>query len=322
MEKQPTWPTVGFIGLGTMGLPMAAHLARAGVPLVVHDQRPEAVAGLVSGLTDQAGPGTPDGAGARAAEIQGVQTPRQVAEGCSVLFTCLPDDAILETVLLGEEGVVQGAKPGLVTCDCSTVTPQATRRVGAALGAAGVTHLAAPMLGSKPQALAGEIFFILGGEAEAARAVAPLLALMGRAHRHVGEAGTASTIKLLHNALGDVTYVAVAESLALCIKAGVDPRTYYEVVRNGGGMAYGSFFERKVPTILAGDYSPRFKLALAHKDITLARGLAREAGVAMPLMELAGEAFDEALAAGHGEEDASAVSRTIERRTGVKLSRP
>ncbi len=113
-----------------------------------------------------------------------------------------------------------------------------------------------------------------------------------------------------------MNYAAVAESLALCQQSGVDLEAFYEVVRNGGGMAYGNYFERKVPTIIAGDYTPRFKLALAHKDSQLAKALFAGAEVPMPIHDLARAMLEEALAAGYGEDDASAVTHNLEKRIG------
>ena len=145
---------------------------------------------------------------------------------------------------------------------------------------------------------------------------------MGHRQFYVGTADTANKIKLMHNALGAVNYAAVAEALALCVQCGVNLNTFYEVVRNGGGMAYGNYFDRKVPTIIKGDFTPRFKLKLAHKDAMLARDFFHGKGVPMPIHEMARELLEEALAAGYGEDDASAVTRITEKRLGRKISQP
>ena len=147
---------VGFIGLGTMGLPMATNLARAGVPLVVHDASPAALA-----------------AGARLPGATGARSVAQVAEQSAVLFTCLPNDVIVREVYLGEGGLASAAKAGLVTCDCSTVSPGVTTALHAALKTRGVDHMDTPMLGSQPQAVEGQIFFIVGGEAARVATIAP-----------------------------------------------------------------------------------------------------------------------------------------------------
>jgi 3-hydroxyisobutyrate dehydrogenase-like beta-hydroxyacid dehydrogenase len=261
---------------------------------------------------------------ARAAGLPGVEaaaSPREVAEGCTVLITCLPNNDAVDAVFRGEEGVLLGAREGLVTCDFSTVSPDFTQALHAELREQGITHFEAPMLGSKAQAEAGEVFFILAGGEEAALArLKPVLDTVGRMHMYVGASGTGNKIKLIHNALGAVNYCAVAESLAVCAQSGVDLNTFYDVVRNGGGMAHGNYFERKVPTIIKGDYTPRFKLALAYKDINMARAFADQAQVPVPIMEEARATLAEAIADGHGEEDASAATRVIEKRIGRSIS--
>jgi 3-hydroxyisobutyrate dehydrogenase-like beta-hydroxyacid dehydrogenase len=295
--------TVGFIGLGTMGGPMAANLARAGVPLVVHDIDPAAATAAAE-------------AGARP-----VHSPAEVAARSAVLFTCLPNDEIVRGCYLGPRGVVEGGNRGLVSCDCSTVSPEVTVEVHQALAARGMTHLDTPMLGSQPQAVAGEIFFIVGGDASALQVVAPYLGIMGKRHLHVGPSGSGNRVKLLHNGLAAVTAVAVAEALASCVQAGVDPDVFCEVVRQGGGMAYSTYFERRARRILEGDFTPTFMAELMLKDARLALEQARRAKVPVPLLEEATRTYEEAVAAGWGRQDFSAVTHVIERRIGRRLGR-
>lgn len=294
---------VGFIGLGTMGGPMAANLARAGVELVVHDTSPTATAALAKL------PGV--GVAGSSSEVAG-----QVA----VLFTCLPNNEIVREAYLGAPGVLRGGRPGLVTCDCSTVSPGVTREVEPALAAKGITHLDTPMLGSQPQAVSGEIFFIVGGDPEKLPAVAPYLEIMGKLHMHVGPSGMGNRVKLVHNGLAAATAVAVAEALAVCVQSGVDPYVFYEVVINGGGMAYGRYFERRVKRMLDGDFSPTFMAELMLKDARLALELARSVKVPTPILEETRRTYEEAVARGWGQEDFSAVTHVIEHRIGRKLS--
>lgn len=305
MSAAPAGLTVGFVGLGTMGGPMAANLARAGVPLVVHDVSAAAVADLASQ------PGV-----AAAASL------REVASRSAVVFTCLPNDAVVRDVYLGPDGLAAGARAGLVTCDCSTVSPETTLEVGAALAARAITHMDTPMLGSQPQAVSGEIFFIVGGEAARLPVIRPYLEIMGKLHMHVGPLATGNRVKLIHNGLGAVAAVAVAEALATCVQSGVDPYVFYEVVRNGGGMAYGTYFERRAKRVLDGDFSPTFTAALMRKDVGLALALARGAQVPTPILEETKRSYDEAVEAGWGGEDFSAVSHVVERRIGRKLAKP
>ena len=294
---------VGFIGLGTMGMPMAANLAKAGVALLVHDS---------SSAAAEAAGRLP---GARAAG-----SPAEVAAAADVVFTCLPNDAIVLEVYLGAAGVSAGARSGLVTCDCSTVSPAVTVEISGRLGSRGVSHMDTPMLGSKPQAVDGQIFLIVGGAAATVARIAPYLAIMGKQHMYAGPSGTGNRVKLIHNGLAAVTSVAVAEALAVCVKAGVDPGTFYEIVRNGGGMAYGTYFERRARRILDGDFSPTFALALMRKDAGLALDLARAVSVPAPILEEAKRSYDEAAERGWGQEDFSAVTHVIETRIGRRLS--
>jgi 3-hydroxyisobutyrate dehydrogenase-like beta-hydroxyacid dehydrogenase len=295
--------TVGFIGLGTMGMPMVRNLARAGVALVVCDTNAAAM----------------DAARA----LQGVEpaaAPRAVAERASVVFTCLPNDAIVREVYLGPEGIAAGARAGLVTCDCSTVSPETTLEVHGELARREIAHLDTPMLGSHPQAEAGEIFFIVGGDRAELPRIEPYLGIMGKLHMHVGGPASGSRIKLLHNGLAAAISVAVAETLATCVQAGVDGDTLYQVVCKGGGMAYGTYWERRAKRILDGEFSPTFMLQHMRKDATLALEHARGLGVPTPILEETRRTYDQALAAGWGEEDFSAVTHVIETRIGRAIS--
>jgi 3-hydroxyisobutyrate dehydrogenase len=295
--------TVGFIGLGTMGMPMATNLAKGGVALVLHDASPLARA--------------------EAAKLPGARLVGSAAEAAAqsrVLFTCLPNDDIVRRVYLAEGGVGAGAAAGLVTCDCSTVSPETTVAVNAALAAGGVSHMDTPMLGSKPQAVEGEIFFIVGGDRAQLARIEPYLGLMGKRHMYVGGPGMANRVKLIHNGLAAATSVAVAEALATCVRSGVDPATFYEVVRSGGGMAYGTYFERRAKRIFDGDFSPTFMLELMRKDAGLALDLARSVKVPAPILEETKRTYDEAVEAGWGREDFSAVTHVVERRIGRALS--
>jgi len=296
--------TVGFIGLGTMGMPMAANLAKAGITLVVHDTSPGALtaAGKVAGIT----------AATSAADV---------AARASVVFTCLPNDDIVRAAYLGAGGIASGGKAGLVTCDCSTVSPEATLEVNRALAAKGITHMDTPMLGSQPQAVSGEIFFIVGGEKAGLERIAHLLEIMGKMHMHVGGPAMGNRVKLIHNGLGAVTAVAVAEALAVCVQSGVDPYTFYDVVRSGGGMAFGTYFDRRAKRILDGEFSPTFMCELMRKDAGLALALARASKVPTPILEETKRTYDQAVDGGWGKEDFSAVTHVIEKRIGRKLSR-
>jgi 3-hydroxyisobutyrate dehydrogenase-like beta-hydroxyacid dehydrogenase len=299
MDTRP----VGFIGLGRMGGPMARNLARAGHPVHVFDADPAAAAraAAVPGTTVHAGAG-------------------EVAARVAVLFTALPNDAIVRATYLDAGGVLAGGAAGLITCDCSTVSPEVSQAICAAARDRGITHLDTPMLGSSPQAESGEVFFMVGGAREALAAIQPMLDAMGRLAMYVGPSGTGNRIKLLHNALGAVNAVAVAESLALCAALGVDPRTYYEVVRNGGGMACSTYFDRRAMRVIEGEFSPTFTLELMLKDVTLAAQMAGARLEHMPILRDTLAAYAEAERRGWGGEDFSGVTHVIEQRFGRTIS--
>lgn len=295
--------TVGFIGLGTMGMPMATNLSKAGVPLAVYD---------ASATAAQAARGL--------AGVDVAPSPKAVAERAAVVFTCLPNDDIVRAVYLGPDGVAAGGKAGLVTCDCSTVSPEATLDVHRALAAGGISHMDTPMLGSQPQAVAGEIFFIVGGDAARMAKIEPYLKIMGKLHMYVGPPATGNRIKLMHNGLAAVISVAVAEALATCVKAGVSTDTFYQVVCKGGGMAYGTYWERRAKRVCDGEFSPTFMLQHMRKDATLALNQTRALGVPAPMLEETKQTYDEAMDSGWATQDFSAVTHVIEKRIGRTLS--
>jgi 3-hydroxyisobutyrate dehydrogenase/2-hydroxy-3-oxopropionate reductase len=294
---------IGFIGLGRMGFPMARNLAAKGYRVHVFDVAPEAVkrAAVVTGITAES-------------------APRDVAARAGVVFTALPNNDIVVETYLGPTGILAGAHAGLVTCDCSTVGPEISRRIHEAARARGVSHLDTPMLGSSPQAETGEVFFMVGGERETLATVQPMLDVIGRLTMYVGPSGTGNRIKLLHNALGAVNAVAVAESLALCTKLGVDPQTYYEVVCKGGGMAYSTYFDRRAMRVVEGNYDATFTVELMHKDVSLAAEMAGADLPSMPLLAETLAAYTEAKARWAGQ-DFSGVTHVVEQRFGVTVSR-
>lgn len=294
---------IGFIGLGRMGGPMARNLARAGYSVHVHDVEPAAVRRLEDGTTVTA---------------QG--SPAEVAAHVTVLFTALPNDAIVTGTYLESGGVLAGARPGLITCDCSTVSPDVSQTINAAARAKGVDHLDTPMLGSSPQAESGEVFFMVGGDRARLATAQPMLDVMGRLTMFVGPSGMGNRIKLLHNALGAVNAVAVAESLALCVALGVDPHTYYDVVRQGGGMAFSTYFDRRALRVVEGDFSPTFTVELMNKDVTLAAAMAGPHLTHTPILRETLAAYDEARR--HwAAEDFSGVTHVIERRFGRAIGK-
>jgi len=282
---------------------MARNLAAASYPVHVFDVDAAAVTRLatVSGITAH-------------------RAPQEVAARAAVLFTALPNDQIVKDTYLGDRGILSGGKAGLITCDCSTVSPEVSQEIHATAEPRGIAHMDTPMLGSSPQAESGEIFFMVGGDRDKLAAIQPLLDVMGRLTMYVGPSGTGNRIKLLHNALGAVNAVAVAESLSLCVALGVDPKTYYEVVKHGGGMAYSTYFDRRALRVIEGNFDPTFTLDLMWKDVTLAAQMAGADLSHMPILRETLAAFTEGKSAGWAGEDFSGVTHVIEQRFGRKIS--
>jgi len=284
---------------------MARNLAQAGHSVAVFDVDAAAAerATAVSGITRH-------------------RSPSDVASRAKVVFSALPNDEIVRRTYLDADGVLAGGAPGLVTCDCSTVSPEVSQAVHAAGRARGIAHMDTPMLGSSPQAESGEIFFMVGGDQDKLGAIQPMLDVMGRLTMYVGPSGMGNRIKLLHNALGAVNAVAVAESIALCVALGVDPNTYYDVVKNGGGLAYSTYFDRRVMRVVEGNFAPTFTLDLMHKDVTLASQMAGPLLEHMPILRDTLAAFAEGQRRGWGGQDFSGVTHVVEERFGQKIERP
>jgi 3-hydroxyisobutyrate dehydrogenase len=298
MEK-----SIGFIGLGTMGFPMMSQLAKAGKQVVAYDAD--------SAVRNRAG---------KVAGVKVAAQPREVTERSGIVFTCLPNDEIVNGVYLGKNGILDAAREGLITCDCSTVYPDTTLALAVALKAKGTIHMDTTMLGSRPQAETGEVFFIVAGEESALPRIKTVLDIMGRMHVYTGPSGSGNKVKLIHNALGNLNHVAAAEALALALQSGVDPQVFYQVVKSGGGKAYSRAFDVKGAMMLAGDFTQRFKLSLAAKDSQLAMRLADQLGVPTPVLALGRDHLQEAEDAGYGELDTCAVCKVIEKRIGRTLS--
>ena len=293
---------VGFVGLGTMGFPMTKVLAEHEVSVLAYDadwatcERAEKIAG-----------------------VRVAHSLSEIAAGTGVLFTCLPNDRIVREVYLGENGMAQALTSGAITVDCSTVSPAITRQIHAALAEAGVRHMDAAMLGSLPQAETGEIGFVVGGDPDAFEEIAPLLDILGRFRRYAGPTGSGHQIKLIHQMLVAVNAVAVSEAVALCLATGTNLDSFYDVVCGGGGFAYSRYFEKRVPRMRAGDFTPLFTLGLMTKDIMLSQGLARSAEVDTPLLDHVVGTFMQAGQEDWGAEDFSAVAHLYEAAIGRKF---
>jgi 3-hydroxyisobutyrate dehydrogenase-like beta-hydroxyacid dehydrogenase len=293
---------IGFIGLGTMGQPMVQALARAGAEVVVHDVRQSAIEEISAfkGVT-------------------ATRTPANVAEAANVIFTCLPDEVSVRDVYRQIGANRTKNRADLVTCDCSTIGPEVSAEVYNALTHDGIAHFATPMIGGVNEARMAQLFFIVGGPRLKLPLINDYLKIMGRAHYYVGTASHAHTIKLLNNALGLANMMIICEIMALCVRSGVDLKTFYETIKQSDFAVFKTF-ERKVPKIVAGDFTPVGRLDLAYREIGSARDLAQQLAVETPMIELTFKAFSEAVRQGWGEEDFASVCHLAEARVGKRFS--
>jgi len=293
---------VGFIGLGNVGAPMAGFALGAGLPLVVHDLRREAAAELI----------------ARGAVW--ANSPREVAAGCDVVCTCVPGPPEMQAVMRGPGGVVEGIQAGAVVIDHTTNAPAIVQDVGAELAARGAQFLDAPLDGGREGALAGQVTLFVGGDQAVLGRVKPVLDTFSKSVVWVGELGTGSITKIVHNALAMSIDLLLAECLTLGAKAGVAVPRLVEAFNEGCIVSQNMTFTKRMPaTLFRGDFAARFALALAHKDFQLAGDLAAEHGVPTRLLDLCQRELQEAMNRGWGDQDRIKASTLQEERAGVKL---
>jgi len=292
--------SVGFLGLGIMGSRMAANVARAGFPLTVWTH--------TAGKAEQ-----------WASEHDGraVATPAEVARHSDIVLSMVVDGDQVASVLLGEGGVIDGAHPGLLCVDMSTIAPGDTRRIGAALGERGIEMLDAPVTGSSPRAEEGSLTIMVGGDAAAYERAHPLLAAMGALIVHVGELGQGEMLKLINNALGAANAAAAAEALLLARATGLDLDAFVEVVSSGSGAS--AQMQLKSGPMREHDYTPMFKTAHLLKDVRLCLEEAQTAGVPFASAGHARELLSATMGRGYGEQDYAALIEAAEGLAGRRL---
>jgi 3-hydroxyisobutyrate dehydrogenase-like beta-hydroxyacid dehydrogenase len=316
---------IGFIGLGIMGSRMAANVRRTGLPLTVWTH-------------------TPGKAARWAAEHDAVavETPAEVARASEIVVSMVVDGEQVASVLLGDgglargergadenvrqgsggagrrrEGVVDGARPGLLCVDMSTIAPTDTRRIGAALAERGVRMLDAPVTGSAPRAEAGTLTIMAGGEAEDFARARPLLEAMGEVIVHVGALGQGEMLKLINNSVGAANAAALAEGLLLARACGLDLDAFAQVLSSGSGAS--AQLDLKAGAMRAHDYTPLFKTAHMLKDVRLCLEEAQAAGMPFPAAAHARDLLAATVGRGHGEEDYAALIEAAEGLAGRRL---
>jgi 2-hydroxy-3-oxopropionate reductase len=289
---------VGFIGLGIMGKPMARNLLRTGYPLVVHNRSRVAVDELV-------------GEGAIEA-----WSPCEVAEKSDVVITMLPDSPDVENVALGPDGLIDGARDGLIHVDMSTIAPAVAVRVAEALGEKGVRCLDAPVSGGDVGAQQGTLSIMAGGDETTFQEVKPLFEVLGKSTVLCGPNGAGQTVKACNQVLVAVTIAGVSEALTLGAKAGVDPAKIVQVL--SGGLARCGVLENRGQRMVHGDFQPGFRIRLHFKDLNIIRQTGRDYGVPLPATATVHELFAVAMAWDRGELDHSGLLTVIEDLAGVQ----
>jgi 2-hydroxy-3-oxopropionate reductase len=288
---------IGFIGLGIMGRPMARNLLKAGYPLVVHSRS--------RGPVDEM---------AKAGAKVGT-SPRDVASQSDVLITMLPNSPDVEQVVLGRDGLIEGARSGLVLLDMSTISPLVSQKIGAALAEKSVTMLDAPVSGGEKGAIDGVLSIMVGGDKAVFDKVLPIFQAMGKTITHLGPLGAGGFTKLANQIIVAVNLTALGEALTLAKKAGLDRELTLTAL--AGGLAGSKCLDQKKPNYLADTYNPGFKIDLHYKDLGLIMESARALGVPLPATAAVQELFSALRVKGRGGLDHSGVITLLEDLAGL-----
>jgi 2-hydroxy-3-oxopropionate reductase len=295
MEK----PTIGFIGLGIMGKPMASNLINTGYPLIGHDLNRNAMADVVKMGGQQA------------------NNPGEIAERCKVIITMLPDSPDVELVALGSNGLIKGLHEGQLYIDMSTIAPTSAVKVANAMKAKGVDCLDAPVSGGEIGAINATLSIMVGGDEVIFNKVLPILESLGKTITLCGPNGSGQIVKACNQIQVAINLVGMAEALTLGAKAGVDPAIILQVLN--GGFAQTRVMEVRGPKVIRGDYQPGFKSRLHYKDLNIIDRTAQEYGVPLPVTSLVRELFSAMVASGRGDLDHSGIITILEDLAQVKV---
>ncbi|HEX3265404.1 MAG TPA: NAD(P)-dependent oxidoreductase [Candidatus Limnocylindrales bacterium] len=288
---------VGFVGLGTMGGPMAANAARAGFEVSAWNRTP----GRDVDLHDLG--------------VSIVESPAAVAAASDVVITMVSDTPDVEAVLFGPGGVAEGAATGTLLVDMSTISPSATRDFAARLARQGVAMLDAPVSGGSEGAKKGTLSIFVGGEASDLERARPVLESLGTTITHVGPIGAGQAVKAVNQVILAGTYLGVAEGIVLALKAGLDIDQV--VAALSGGAAQSWVLTNRSGRMKDNDYPLGFKVALHRKDLGIALGMARELGASLPISALCESIEAGVIGQGHADDDMSAVARSIRALSGL-----
>lgn len=291
---------VGFIGLGVMGKSMALNILKGGYELFVSDLNKDAVADLVD-----------NGASKK-------NCPKEIAEESDVVFLSLPNSNIVEQVVLGENGVLEGSKPGMVIVDLSSITPKTIQNISNIASKKGVEVLDAPVSGGASGAEKGSLTIMVGGSKETLDKIMPVMNLIGDKVNLVGDVGAGDTVKLVNNLLLGANMVAVSEAFALGVKAGLAPEILYDIISKSSGSSYALTAKYK-NYIAKGNFEPGFMIDLQYKDLQLAVDTAKDLKVPLTIGNITQQMFEIARAEGLGSKDISAMINVFEKWNEIKV---
>ena len=293
---------IGFIGLGVMGLPMCRNLLKAGYPVVAYDIRDEITKAIAK-----------DGAevGTSASDVAGK---------VDVMITVLPDGPDVKDVVLGPKGLLEGARPGSILIDMSSISPTVSKEVAEAAKAKGVRMLDAPVIGGEPGAISGALSIMVGGSKSDFDECLDMLKVMGKSVVRVGDIGAGNTTKLCNQIIVAANIAAVGEAFTLISKAGLDPEVVFDAIR--GGLAGSSVMDAKVPLITKRNFKPGFRISLHSKDLANALSAGRDLQVPLPLTSLMQQILEALKVDGKGDLDHSAIATFFEGLAGVTIEPP
>jgi 3-hydroxyisobutyrate dehydrogenase-like beta-hydroxyacid dehydrogenase len=291
--------SVGFIGLGIMGQPMALNLVKAGFKVSVYNRTREKAEPLAK-------------AGARVAA-----SPADASRDADFVMSITSDSAASEQIVAGKDGVLETIKPGAIMLDSATISPVVSRKLACHVAGKQASFLDAPVTGSKHGAEKGELTFMIGGEHKDFERAMPVLKVLGKKHIYCGAHGAGLSAKLAQNVIQSTMVEIFAEGFVLAAKAGVKPETMFEIVQSS--MARATLTDFKAPFIFKGDFTPYFPLKWMHKDVTLAMEAAFAQGVTMPTAAAVKEVYGAARAQGKGDLDYVAVITFLESLAGIEV---
>ncbi|MBI4550727.1 MAG: 2-hydroxy-3-oxopropionate reductase [Candidatus Latescibacteria bacterium] len=292
-------PRIGFIGLGIMGKPMCRNLLKAGYGLTVSNRSRPAVEEIV------------------AAGATGAGSSKEVAERSDIVITMVTDSPDVEQVILGPNGVAEGARPGLIVIDMSTISPSVTRRIAETLEAKGVEMLDAPVSGGDKGAIAGTLSIMVGGKEAVFNTCLPVFQAMGKTIIHIGGHGAGQMTKLCNQVAVCLANLAMAEALLLGAKAGLNLERMLQAI--SGGAAGSWQLSNLAPRIPKRDFEPGFMVRLQQKDLRLVVAAANELGLALPGTSLVHQLFNTVEAAGEGNKGTQALVKALERMAGFEV---